>query len=180
MDRLALEETAEKVIQENNVDPSNGYDIVSLAKGMGFYVGTALLDENEDGFIMVNTEGTKLLGTEYNKIIVVNDSRDLDLKRFIIAHELGHYVINGKDSEIFAHRKKEGDERADNEQEVDYFAASLLMPKSAFSAKYKQLCAEGKGIAERVVKLKNIFRAPMESVLRRIEELGLVANGGAV
>jgi len=176
MDRQVIDEKVSGVLQEHQIDPINGYDIVSLAKSMGFFVATGLLEENEDGFVMVNSDGTKLLGTDSSKVIIVNSSREQNQKRFIIAHELGHYLINGKEEEIFAHRKKEDEERAENEQEIDYFAASLLMPKEAFQTKSNQLISEGKNLSERVVELANIFRAPMESVLRRVEELNLITS----
>ena len=176
MDRQRIDEKVSMVLQEHQIDPSNGYDIVSLAKSMGFFVATGFLEENEDGFIMVNSDGTKLLGTESSKVIIVNSSRNQNQKRFIIAHELGHYLINGKDKQIFAHRKKEDEVRAENEQEVDYFAASLLMPKEAFQTKSNHLISEGKDLSERVMELAKIFRAPVDSVLRRVEELNLIIN----
>lgn len=174
MDRQRIDGMVDKVIKEHGIDPSNGYDIVTLAKRMGFVVATASLDESEDGFIMVNNDGTNLLGTDSSKVIVINQSRDQKQKRFTIAHELGHYVINGKDKTIFAHRKKEGGMKADNENDVDYFAASLLMPKDAFTAKYKQYRQEGRDFSERVIDLMRTFRAPLKSVLRRMEELDLI------
>ena len=176
MDRQELDERASAVIKEHGIDPSEGYDIVSLAKSMGFFIATASLDDGEDGFIMVNDDGEEIFGTNSNKVIVVEKSLDQHLKRFVIAHELGHYEINGRNKPIFAHRKKRNETRAENEQEVDYFAASLLMPKEAFCEKNRQLSMEGTSLTNRTLELTRIFSAPMESVLRRMDELGLLAG----
>ena len=176
MNRQMLDDMAAEVIHKHNIDPSNGYDIVSLAKAMGFFVATAALDDNEDGFIIVNGNEKDVLGTGSSKVIVVNEARDQEMKRFIIAHELGHYSFNGKEKEIFAHRKNKDYLRSENEQEIDYFAASLLMPKDAFKEKNRVLSEEKKGLSARTLELSRIFLAPLESVLRRIEELNLVIS----
>jgi len=176
MDRQELDERASAAIREHGIDPSEGYDIVSLAKRMGFFVATASLDDGEDGFIMVNDGGERILGTNSSKVIVVEKSLDQYLKRFVIAHELGHYEINGRNKPIFAHRKKRDGTRAENEQEVDHFAASLLMPKEAFCEKNRQLSVGGMSLADRTLELTRIFSAPMESVLRRMDELGLLVG----
>ena len=176
MNHQMLDDKATEVIREYGINPSNGYDIVFLAKSMGFFVATAPLDDGEDGFIIVDGNGNDVLGTGSNKVIVVNSSRNQDVKRFIIAHELGHYVFNGKDKEIFAHREKKRGKYKEKEQDIDYFAASLLMPKDAFVEKYKHLRDNGKNLSERTTILSRIFLAPIESVLRRIEELNLVTS----
>jgi len=178
MDHQALDEKAIEVIREHDIDPSNGYDIVSLAKRMGFYVATAFLEDNEDGFVMVNNKGEDIYNTGSNKLIVVNETREQSLKRFIIAHEIGHYVINGKETPMFAHRKKTNGSRTDNEQDIDYFAASLLMPKDAFIAKNNLLINDGRSFSERIETLVSVFKVPMVSVLRRFEELKLVPLEG--
>lgn len=60
-------------------------------------------------------------------------------QRFSIAHELGHYFLDGHPERIFAtenlHRSSAGFRAADPiEIEADFFAASLLMPRALFRA----------------------------------------------
>jgi Zn-dependent peptidase ImmA (M78 family) len=59
-------------------------------------------------------------------------------QRFTVAHELGHYFMDGHVSHLFAngetlHRSQSGFLSSDTfEREADAFAAGLLMPKTAF------------------------------------------------
>ena len=59
-------------------------------------------------------------------------------QRFTVAHELGHYFMDGHVSHLFAngetlHRSQSGFLSSDTyEREADAFAAGLLMPKAAF------------------------------------------------
>ena len=68
------------------------------------------------------------------RLIIVKKSDPWFRKVFTIAHELGHYYLHThKSSEIFYRQDLDslvdGDEK-DQEQEANWFAASLLMPKT--------------------------------------------------
>jgi Zn-dependent peptidase ImmA (M78 family) len=58
-------------------------------------------------------------------------------QKFCIAHELGHYCIDGHSDALLsngAHYSQAGFRSSDPfEQEADYFAAALLMPELTFS-----------------------------------------------
>jgi len=174
MDKERIENEAYKLLSETWTDATNGLDIVLLAKKLGFVVGNTVLPDNEDGFIIVDERKTDLLGTSSNKVIGVNTERDNYDKLFIVAHELGHYVLEGKEKPIYAHREKKVESRSEIEQEVDYFAASLLMPRNEFVARFSELSKDSEYISQIAEKLKQIFSAPYESVIRRLDELGLV------
>ena len=174
MNKAVLEEQANSLLKEHGIDAKDGFDIVSLAQKMGFVVGNAVLDDGEDGFIIVDTNRKSLLGTSANKVIGVNAKRDYPLKRFIIAHEIGHYVLEGCNEPIYAHRQNNSVKRSVNEQEVDFFAASLLMPQEAFAAKYSEISKEYELFSTQIDKLKEVFEAPTKSIIRRLEELGLI------
>lgn len=70
------------------------------------------------------------------RLIIVKKSDPLFRKVFTIAHELGHYYLHtNKPSEIFYRQGLDflvdSDEK-DQEQEANWFAASMLMPKVVF------------------------------------------------
>jgi Predicted Zn peptidase len=178
MDKENIEQKASELLSNHNINSSDGFDVVALAKDMGFYVGNATLDDNEDGFIAVDTRETSILNTGSNKVIGVNSTRDYYTKRFIIAHELGHFILRaneqGDKDIIYAHRESKSERRTDEEQDVDYFAACLLMPKEAFSKKYEELTTKPLSQEETVAALQRVFSAPLKSVERRVEELALV------
>lgn len=141
---------------------------------MGFVVGDASLDDSEDGFIIVARQGEKVLNTESNKVIGVNEKRDCFFKRFIIAHEIGHYAIaSSSDVEpMFAYRENRVG-KSDEENDVDYFAACLLLPKELFISKYKELTEKNVVGGELITRLTKVFEAPMISVVRRFDELNI-------
>lgn len=172
MEKEQIEQKAEALLAEINIDSENGVDVIDAAQSLGFVVGTADLDDSEDGFIMVNLSETEILGVPTNRLIVVNQKRDYYEKRFIIAHELAHYDLAGREN-IFACRESRHG-RTDAENQVDYYAACLLIPSVSFK---KQFDKYNNGSAFEVSKeLSKIFEVPVESVLRRMDELGLRFN----
>ena len=72
-------------------------DVIDVAKRLGFVVGNAVLNEEDDGFIVVEEGKKKIMGIKTDKLIGVNSDRPLEWKRFIIAHELGHYILHFKE-----------------------------------------------------------------------------------
>ena len=162
MERERIEIQVKSVLEQFGYNDSiDSYvDIVSLVKNFGFLVGNAELDESEDGFLII---------TRDQKIIGVNKSRSLELKRFVIAHEFAHYILHFKQGQVFLHREhKKGKDMDEND--ADYFAAVLLMPKNAFLREYNRL--KNQGVERNLIcfQLSSLFKTPLESVARRIEE----------
>jgi len=174
MDRQTIEERAYRLRELHGMDGDIDLDVVELAGKMRFAVTDLDLDDNDDGFILVGPEGKDILGCGASRIIGVNRHRDYYQKRFIIAHELGHYVLYGENQPLFAHRESKAEPRGMMEQDIDYFAACLLMPGERFQKLYDNFRAyDGGRLDDRMRCLQWIFRAPLESVMRRIGELGL-------
>lgn len=148
-------------------------DIVSFVRNLGFLVGTATLPSNEDGFILI--QPNKLIDKNKNinsdKIIGVNSEASFDWKRFVIAHEFAHSILHYKEGTIYLHREnKKG--KSEQENDADYFAAALLMPKDSFKREYEKL--KSKGITNRnaiCYTLSTVFQTPSDSVSRRIDEV---------
>ena len=162
-EKKKIAQAAYDLLNKYKIDSSKGVDIIELAHKIGFVVGNAGLDDNDDGFIMVNEDADEILGIKTKKLIGVNVDRDYEKKRFIIAHEIGHYTLHCRGGKIFAHRDS-AHGRSEEENDVDYFAACLLMPEDAFKKAFK-----GNEIEE----LSRIFEVPVDSIKRRIDELEL-------
>lgn len=98
---------------------ADSIDVIEVAKKLGFVVGNAGLSEDVDGFIIVDENKGNILGIDTNKLIGVNASKELAWKRFIIAHEIGHYILHydkEKDNGMYAHREhKKGKNEIENE-----------------------------------------------------------------
>lgn len=60
------------------------------------------------------------------------------------------------------------------EEEMDYFAACILMPTKSFRKAYTVLYQRGcKNISHM---LANLFNVPIESAVRRIDELHIIGS----
>ena len=108
--------------------------------------------------------------TEYQKVIGVNVERELGWKRFIIAHEFAHSILHYQEGRIYLHREHTKGKNAD-ENDADYFAAALLMPRNSFRRVYTELTQKGLHKKTICSQLAREYGVPLESVTRRIEEI---------
>lgn len=168
-----IENKAEDLFKRINYDYNDkeAIDVIHIAKQLGFQVGIALLDKDEDGFIIVQEGEEEILGIKTDKLIGVNADRELKWKRFIIAHELAHFILHCNES-IYAHRDHRKGKNS-TENEADYFAANILMPKSKFKKAYNELGKIEYNKNVKVSLLSEMFIVTEKMIQRRIEELGL-------
>lgn len=162
----------------NLKNKDKGYvDIIGIAEELGFAVGNARLSREEDGFVFIN-EGERMpSNAPSDKLIGVNSELSLPWKRFVIAHELGHYFLHYLDNALdyegmYAHRENRKGKNS-QEQEADYFAACLLMPKDLFSERYRELKKPHLSNAENALLLSKEFIVTQMMAQRRIYELEL-------
>jgi len=171
MEITRIEEKADKLLEKINY-AGGEVDIIEVANGLGFKIGNAELSNDEDGFIIVDNQKDELFGIKTSKLIGVNAKRDLAFKRFVIAHEIGHFQLH-YDSTInngmYAHRDHPKG-KSNNENDADYFAAYMLMPTRAFNEAYNSIKDRFK-LEDAICLLVNKFNAPQESVARRIDEV---------
>lgn len=124
MDETKMKEEVTKVLAETDLDVAP-IAIVSIANFYGFSVYEMPMDDSISGLIMADDENIK--GFDTKQIIVVNSKHSSRRKRFTIAHELGHYIIQGKPSKCFAHR--DSGNYSSDERDANSFASALLMPE---------------------------------------------------
>lgn len=171
--RENLEQKALDKLNEYGIDATNGVDILAFTEQAGFAVYNFELDPDDDGFVLTNNGVKEIMGIPTKKLIGVNAQRNGADKRFIIAHELAHYFIEGESESVFANRSNRHG-RSDEENDVDYLAACLLMPRDAFQQAHQRLSGTETSLYGLVEGLVNIFKTPFESVVRRLDELNLV------
>ena len=177
MKKSEIEQKVEQMMKELHYsDTSDEIDVIEIAKKLGFAVGNAVMKDDVDGFSIIQKGAKEILGIETDKLIGVNSERELEWKRFTIAHEIAHYILHYSSQKykgMYAHRDhKKG--KNDIENEADYFAANLLMPKDKFTNKYKELEKKGLDRKEIIVLLSAKFVVTQMMTERRIEELGLI------
>ncbi len=176
MEKQRIEAKAQSVLRQFHMNTDGQIDVLLLAQNAGFVVGNANLGDEEDGILLVNTKEEKILGVTTQKLIGVNARLDLPAKRFIIAHELGHYFFHLErkpGGDIILARRERSSSRTTEENDMDYFAACLLMPSDSFRAMYGELKDAGVPQSDIPDRLGRLFNVPLISAERRVGEVGL-------
>ena len=115
---------AEDVLNETNLW-AIPIVIVSIANFYGFTVYSMILQDDTSGLIMADKENIQ--GFDTNKVIVLNKLHSQARRRFTMAHELGHYFLDGRNDVCFAHR--DNNVYTSQERDANSFASALLMPE---------------------------------------------------
>lgn len=133
-----LEDRLSNFLKEYNLDLDNDSDIIAFGSELGFDIGMMPLDEQKlDGVMLVENS---------NKLIAVNENLNLKKARFVISHELGHYItqlsekhkdncsLNQNRQLFFATKDKiyHDKDKPMIEHDMDYLAAAMLVPKNQF------------------------------------------------
>lgn len=173
-----IEKSVSDLLMKCKYDESEGpIDVVKLAKSIGFSVVNVKFKDDMDGFVIIDERKGQILGIQTQKLIGVNADRSLEWKRFIVAHEIGHSILHyseEKDRGMYAHRDHA---RGKNEieNEADFFAANLILPREKFSKEFEELKEKNLPLDEIVLLLSRRFIATQKTVERRIGELKLEA-----
>lgn len=124
------------------------------------------------GFIVQKSSALK------KGIIFINSSQHPNIQRFTLAHEIGHFLLAGKD--VHVDRRKRGNghrinARDPEEIKADDFAEELLMPRNMLSAGL-----EGKKIDpnddKSLVRLASKFQVSLVTMMLRLRRLGLIRS----
>ncbi len=119
----------ESFFKKNNGVLEPQIDIIKTCKKFGFKMLSLALPKGIDGVIVADKE---------DKIIGVSNTIPPQDARFVIAHELAHYIheLRGKSEEEALVAMKDsilhGEEKSDVEHLMDLFSASILVPKDDF------------------------------------------------
>lgn len=156
--------------------------IKTIAEYFGFKVyAQKTIPDNAAGNIYVGGTTNKLYG--HDKVIIAAKNEKFTHQRFIIAHELGHYLMDyvgstlEKDSKkLFAQAYTKENHGAGNikEDRADRFAAELLMPADEFIAEYAKVMKSVEFDEQFAIPtLAAYFEVKENSIIRRLSETGL-------
>ena len=148
--------------------------IVKIAKLFGFRIYKEAL--NESGDININGETAQKYG--HDKIILVNSEDELFHQRFVVAHELAHYLFDflgnpeyaGSDI-LFADTYQKDKHETLQERRASTFAAEIMMPKGLFINQYNIARSEESNHMFIVMYLSRYFETSVDSIERRITEV---------
>lgn len=145
--------------------------IVKIINDAGFKIYLQELPQNIGGYIVLSDEIKDKFGTD--KIIVLNNSNTAKRRRFTLAHEFGHFLIDPNARNVIEYYNAFEDDNNgdDNERIINRFAAELLMPKEAFIQKKAEIGKDDNDFYEIVRKLSEHFQVPTEAIKRRFDEV---------
>ncbi len=108
-------------------------DLFKELNKIGFDVYSAQFKRQLAGMILVNENVEKLDKFDSNKVIIYNKKYNYYEIRFILLHELAHYIsrkfVENDAKLLFAVRDHNEEYHDDvEEQEMDYMAAAMLVP----------------------------------------------------
>ncbi len=132
----AMEDIISSFFEKTAVTLSAPVDIFVVAKNLGFDVRAAALPDRVDGLVMVDEYSKKIGNFNSNKVIAYNIQLGFNDKKFIVAHELAHYIsakhaqTENENRIVFATRDHaNGYSENVEEQKMDFIAAAILIPR---------------------------------------------------
>lgn len=148
--------------------------IVKIAKSFDFKIYKKSLKESGD----ININGTTFGKYGHNKVILVNKHDELFHQRFVIAHELAHYLFDFLGNEeyenknvIFADTYQKDKHETLQEKRASTFAAEIMMPKDLFIKQYNIAKQETYSKLFILMYLSKYFETSIDSIERRIMEV---------
>ena len=178
--RNELENRVDAFFQEKNIKLNEKIDITGVCNNLGIRVLSLSfppsLDEQVHGIIFVDGD---------DKRIGVNSGLDTRAARFVVAHELAHYItditLSSRKKNQFAYADSHFDsaEKPDVEREMDYMAAAILVRKDELEEDLKVLNISGiksmddvSAINQRMIEmLAERFNVKEDVIRRRIYEV---------
>lgn len=148
-------------------------DIVKIANNLGFVVGLVRTDMK--AFILVDKKDKNILNQKSNKVIGVSYKLEIEEKIYLVAYELGNFLLNKGNVSKFAHTITD-EKIIYNNDDNNYFVNSLLMPKERFIKDVENLSKEYRNPSEICEILQRIYNVPTLIILKRIEELEETKN----
>jgi Zn-dependent peptidase ImmA (M78 family) len=132
---------AKEIIDELKIEKPSHIDITAIAMNRG----TIIIEDNLEG-----ADGRLAVIEDKGLITIRNSIKEYTKKRFVMAHELGHYELHRR--KVFTKSCTDSDflkwiKGNPIEIEANYFASEILMPEEMFNEKI-----EGQDITLNLIK----------------------------
>lgn len=148
--------------------------IVKIAKMFDFKVYQGRINESGD----ININGDTKTKYGHDKVILVNKGEALFHQRFVVAHELAHYLFDflGNDKYknpniLFADTYQKDKHETTQEKRANIFAAEIMMPKDLFIKQYNIAMVAENNHSFIVTYLSRYFETSIEAIEKRITEV---------
>ena len=170
--KAQIEAKTNEVIERYNLQEPN-FDLAHfLSTQEGFLLGEQDMDNNTTGILLVN-KAEKLPRFGTNQLISTNArlrySPDYKARRrFIVAHEYAHYQLHMEGETIFAHRDYTH-KNDPMEEEADFFARCLLMPRQLVEVLLRTL-PQSTSLDEKAKRIASTFGVTEKKATQRLTE----------
>lgn len=174
---LEIDDIANKILSTFGFISKNiSTPIVKIAKEFGFNSYKTSLDNGQSGCIYINGKTFEKYGKD--SIILVNREEELYHQRFVIAHELAHYLFDFVGNPVYFNKDIQFSDtyyrdkhNRPEELNANRFAASLLMPRDLFIRQYQIAKRTDANRMFIIMYLSKFFETSMDSIVKRIEEV---------
>ena len=167
-----IEKKINQFLTQCQINPSFQYlDVVILAKKLGFEIISAE-HKKFKSFIVLNRK--KMIANGHNRFLFINKNLSAKEKRFLVAYELGQYILeynleNRYEHSTYLFKTNLSDNQKDND--ANYFACCLLMPKDIFEKDF-EILNENTDIEEIIFLLSEKYRVSEKLVCKRLIQIG--------
>ena len=178
-DLKEISKIANKILEDTEYYSGRGATpIVKIAKDFDFKTYKETLKNGKSGDIHINGDTKEKYG--HDKIILVNKKDELFHQRFVIAHELAHYLFEFlgnkeyKDNNtIFVDTYQKNQHETLQEKRANAFAAEIMMPKDLFVKQYYIAKRENNNRMFILMYLSRFFETSIDSIEKRILEVSV-------
>lgn len=160
------EEITEKILKDMAVDTMPVPIVEIVEKGFGIESLSQDLAKPLEGFILINPNLHNRFKT--NRIISVNKNIEQRQQRFVMAHELAHYIYDGHSEESYRDTYIADKHETPEEKKANEFAANLLMPKKQFLKMFLIALNEDVNV---IKYLSDYFCVTEQAITRRVGEI---------
>lgn len=167
-----MESILSEFLKKSEIKLSPPVDIFKLANELGFDVRAVDFPQKLDGMLLVNENIDSFDDFFSNKVIAYNVNKCIEDKKFIVAHELAHYIeekIKNFDTRIVVAARDHEKTYSSNvsEQRKDYIAAAILVPMESLLSRMKNR----KNTESFFEETAEYYRVDCELIRRRIREV---------
>lgn len=167
------EAVRDSIMEHNTIEPT---PIVKISETFDIPVfQTQYISKEHSGDIHIHDEKCDKVKEE--KIILVDKNETLEQQRFVIAHELAHYLFDYIGSDYQINNKPytcpylKNNHEGEAEKRANRFAASLLMPKHIFIQAHNNAVDIDDRRIYVIKYLSRLFQVKEASIIKRIKEV---------
>lgn len=137
-----IETAANHIRNQHGIKTAN-FDLIEfLTLDYSFEVQSRLLDDDTTALLLVD-EKNIVPGSSSHRVMIINkrivdDDASFRRRRFICAHEFGHFILHRKKNQAVYALRDTVNKSSAIEQEAEYFAYCLLMPADLINNLYNR------------------------------------------